>query len=564
MPNFSMTAKFNKIPSTGFVPESSGSAPSSPVNGQLWIDTSVTPKLMKVWDGSAWAPCNLYAGTTSTTYAAGDDSRITGAVQTSTKNAANGVAGLDAGGRIAAAQLPSVITAAGQTGAATTVRFVGGSGAAAAPSSGTFNTGDVVIGTDGSVYVCTAGGTPGTWRRSLRDNELGAASGIATLDGTTKIPIAQIPTGSTSTTVTIGNDARLSDTRTPSASSIVDSMVAAGAAIAESKLNLATDAATGTGSRRTLGYTGLSAMPGIARLDQIAAPTASVSMNSQRLTALAPSSAGTDAVNRNELDAARQGYAGAKDPVRVAATTNITLATPGANIDGVAMVSGDRVLLTAQTTALENGIWVWTGSGTPLTRSTDADAVGEIKDGTTVAVAAGTGAGTVYIQTASVDTTAPGVTTAEVWVQFTTQATYVGTANRITVVGTTIDISAAYVGQTSITTLGTITTGTWTGTSIAVLNGGTGSTTPAGARTNLGAGQAGYQATIASALVAGTPLTITHSLNTDKCIAQVRDATTGEYITLDIIDAPGTPNTLTITSGIAYLANTLDIVVIPI
>jgi len=41
-----------------------------------------------------------------------------------------------------------------------------------------------------------------------------------------------------------------------------------------------------------------------------------------------------------------------------------------------------------------------------------------------------------------------------------------GTSNRISVTGSTIDISAAYVGQTSITTLGTIATGVWNGTAI--------------------------------------------------------------------------------------------------
>lgn len=54
-----------------------------------------------------------------------------------------------------------------------------------------------------------------------------------------------------------------------------------------------------------------------------------------------------------------------------------------------------------------------------------------------------------------------------------------GTANAIdTVVGATntvtIDISNSYSGQTSITTLGTVSTGTWQGTTIAVDQGGTG------------------------------------------------------------------------------------------
>ncbi len=55
-----------------------------------------------------------------------------------------------------------------------------------------------------------------------------------------------------------------------------------------------------------------------------------------------------------------------------------------------------------------------------------------------------------------------------------------GTLNRITSTGgvnPVIDISAAYVGQTSITTLGTITTGVWNGTAIGPTFGGTGQTT---------------------------------------------------------------------------------------
>lgn len=55
-----------------------------------------------------------------------------------------------------------------------------------------------------------------------------------------------------------------------------------------------------------------------------------------------------------------------------------------------------------------------------------------------------------------------------------------GTANRITSTGGTtpvIDIAATYVGQTSITTLGTIGTGVWNATAIGIAKGGTGQTT---------------------------------------------------------------------------------------
>lgn len=75
----------------------------------------------------------------------------------------------------------------------------------------------------------------------------------------------------------------------------------------------------------------------------------------------------------------------------------------------------------------------------------------------------------------------------------------VGTTNRTTVTNgdgiagnPSIDIAATYVGQASITTLGTITTGTWQGTVIGAAYGGTGLTaTPANGQLPIGNG-AGY------------------------------------------------------------------------
>lgn len=65
-----------------------------------------------------------------------------------------------------------------------------------------------------------------------------------------------------------------------------------------------------------------------------------------------------------------------------------------------------------------------------------------------------------------------------------TTRTLTGTSNRVTVTNgggdsgdPTIDISSSYVGQASITTLGTITTGVWNGTTVAAGFGGTGQST---------------------------------------------------------------------------------------
>ncbi|PPD53662.1 MAG: hypothetical protein CTY12_04660 [Methylotenera sp.] len=76
-----------------------------------------------------------------------------------------------------------------------------------------------------------------------------------------------------------------------------------------------------------------------------------------------------------------------------------------------------------------------------------------------------------------VSTGFPVRTAATTW----SQRQIVGTSNRISVVdgggiagNPTVDIANTYVGQNTITTLGTITTGTWNATPISIIKGGTG------------------------------------------------------------------------------------------
>ncbi|MBB5234496.1 hypothetical protein [Deinococcus budaensis] len=87
-----------------------------------------------------------------------------------------------------------------------------------------------------------------------------------------------------------------------------------------------------------------------------------------------------------------------KDNVRVATQANLNLASPGANIDGVAMAANDRVLVKAQTVQTENGVYLWTGAASAMVRAADASTFDELESAI-VTVDEGTDAGKTFRQT---------------------------------------------------------------------------------------------------------------------------------------------------------------------
>ena len=109
-----------------------------------------------------------------------------------------------------------------------------------------------------------------------------------------------------------------------------------------------------------------------------------------------PTAAG-DAVPKSYVDSAVEGLAW-KDSARVGTQSNINLASPGATIDGVTMASQDRVLVRNQSTQSQNGIYVWNGASTALTRSLDASTFAELEQAI-ITVEEGTDAGTTWRQT---------------------------------------------------------------------------------------------------------------------------------------------------------------------
>jgi hypothetical protein len=109
-----------------------------------------------------------------------------------------------------------------------------------------------------------------------------------------------------------------------------------------------------------------------------------------------PTAAG-DAVPKSYVDSAVEGLAW-KDSARVGTQSNINLSSPGATIDGITMASQDRVLVRNQSTQSQNGIYVWNGASTALTRSLDASTFAELEQAI-ITVEEGTDAGTTWRQT---------------------------------------------------------------------------------------------------------------------------------------------------------------------
>lgn len=94
------------------------------------------------------------------------------------------------------------------------------------------------------------------------------------------------------------------------------------------------------------------------------------------------------------------GGASWKNAVLVATTANINVDNPPASIDGISLTADDIVLVKNQTTTSENGIYVWNGLSTPMTRHSSASTFA-LLEGAVVRIKKGTAnANTVWAQTA--------------------------------------------------------------------------------------------------------------------------------------------------------------------
>ena len=195
----------------------------------------------------------------------------------------------------------------------------------------------------------------------------------------------------------------------------------------------------------------------------------------------------TDIANKAYVDSVAQGL-DVKASCLYTTTGIVTLAGLGTQTNGdwpTSLTAGDRILVKNQANQAQNGIYAASASG--WTRTADMDNWSEVPGAFTFIESGATLASTGWVTTAA-STGTIGVTNMP-WSQFSGVGTYTAgnglqlVSNAFSVVanGTSIDvsssgikISATWPGQTSITTLGTITTGTWHGDIVSGTYGGTG------------------------------------------------------------------------------------------
>ena len=218
----------------------------------------------------------------------------------------------------------------------------------------------------------------------------------------------------------------------------------------------------------------------------------------------------------NQISQAAAGVKAVKDPVRVIARANITLSGLQ-TIDSVSLAANDRVAVTAQTTASQNGLY--TAQSGAWVRVTDMDQDTELTGGTEFLVNEGTTyAGSVWriTNTGTITLGTTGLTFSQV-----NQMTTYTNGNGLDLAGSVFSVKAVASGGISVSGAGVA-----LDTTIAERH---------------------YNATIGDGSTAA--IAVTHNLGTQDIDVTVRDASTNALVFVDWTATSTTVATLNFASA---------------
>jgi len=209
---------------------------------------------------------------------------------------------------------------------------------------------------------------------------------------------------------------------------------------------------TASGSTITVTNTGVIAVQGTANEIEVSASTGSTVLSLPNdvifpgtVTLNADPTQALEAATKQYVDAVAEGLH-VHASVQAATTASVDLFDAPADIDGVSLTDGMRILVKDQDDAAENGIYVYSASADAFVRADDYDTATEIQAGDFVFVKAGdTYATTGWVQINAVNTLG---TDPIVWEQFSGAGTYLA-GNGLDLNGNTFEIDTNVTADVS-------------------------------------------------------------------------------------------------------------------
>ena len=416
------------------------SAPSSPVQGQIYFNT--TDKTLYFYNNTSWVPAS---GSTEVIQDVIGSAIVGGVALTSTYDDSAGTTTIDldntavtAGSYGSSTAVPTfTVDAQGRLTAASTQNIA--TALSVAAESGTTDTVNLL--TDTLTFAAGEGIDTVVTNNTITisgEDATSANKGVASFNATDFTV--------TSGAVTV-NAERVED--------IVGNLILGGTGIdatytdGAGTLSIDIDSTVTTNSG-TQTLTNKTLSTGISL-------SASLDANSNKVINLATPTSSTDAANKAYVDSVSQGL-DVKQSVRVSTTANIDLSTgleASDVIDGVTLVAGNRVLVKHQTSGADNGLYVVQSSGAAV-RADDANVSSEVTAGFFTFVEEGT----LYGNTGWVLTTDNPITlgsTALTFTQFSGTGTFTA-GSGLTLNGTefSVDVTPASGNATLINSGGAV------------------------------------------------------------------------------------------------------------